>query len=271
MKNTIIKTITIASIFITSTSAISQQFVFRNSSNGYSNTTTIEDHTEQSDPWFNKFNPFDPNRSLTRIKKIDTTSYDKVLVLGDSISNEFKIPKGSGWVQNMQNFYLERKRPIEIVNVSKNGTTTREGKYILEEHITDPKIKYVIIALGSTDFYKNISLDDTRKQLNTIIEDVLMYQKIPILIGLQLNGDNIPRAYKEDFYRMYTNLANQKRIAFVPYLYRGVNDTTNWRNNFQEDQFHTNTSAQDILANNVLIVLDNSIRIKNKDDKEKVQ
>ena len=215
------------------------------------------------------FNPFNP-KSSTGVEKIKQEPQN-ILIMGDSLSNEFGIPKGQGWVNQLQTYYLKRNKAYNFINVSVNGIPLIKAHQHLEQYLKENKPKIVIVALGTTDFVKGTSITEIRKQLGIMIEDIKLYDAAPILVGMQLNGTRFKDDQKEDFYRMYTTLANQKNIRFVPYFYRNINDKPNWKENFLSDEFHPNAASQEVIMKNILYVLDTSLKEKFPEKGQKIE
>ena len=52
----------------------------------------------------------------------------KILVLGDSISAEYGMARGAGWVALLQKKLTAEKRPWQVINASISGDTTAGGR-----------------------------------------------------------------------------------------------------------------------------------------------
>lgn len=204
------------------------------------------------------FNPFNP-RSASGSPKVKHEPQN-ILIIGDSLSNEFGIQKGRGWVNQLQEYYLKRNKGYNFINVSVNGLELIKAHAVLEEALKEHKPKIVLVALGTTDFVKGVNKEEIRRQLGIMIEDIKLYESTPVLVGMQLNGTRFKDETKEDFYRIYTSLANQKQIKFVPYFYRNINDKPDWKKNFLSDEFHPNLKSQEFIMKNVLYVIDTSLQ-----------
>jgi acyl-CoA thioesterase-1 len=50
-----------------------------------------------------------------------------VLVVGDSVSAEYGLKRGSGWVSLLQNTIIKENLPHKVVNASISGETTSGG------------------------------------------------------------------------------------------------------------------------------------------------
>lgn len=223
-------------------------------------------HLENKNETFNPFNP----RSSNGTPKVKQEAQN-IIVIGDSLSNEFGITKGRGWVNQLQEYYLKRNKAYNFINISTNGLELIKAHEYLEAAIKEHKPKIVLIALGTTDFVKGSNKDEIRRQLGIMIDDIKLYEVAPVIIGMQLNGSRFKDEQKEDFYRIYTSLANQKHIKFVPYFYRNINDKPDWKKNFLKDEFHPNLEAQEVIMKNVLYVIDTSLKEEFPEKEQKIK
>lgn len=215
------------------------------------------------------FNPFNP-RSSSGKPKIKQEPQN-IVVVGDSLSNEFGITKGRGWVNQLQEYYLKRNKAYNFINISTNGLELIKAHSQLEAALKEHKPKIVIIALGTTDYVKGTHKDEIRRQLGIMIDDIKLYEASPVIIGMQLNGNRFKDEEKEDFYRIYTSLANQKQIRFVPYFYRNINDKPDWKKNFLSDEFHPNLASQESIMKNILYVIDTTLKEQFPEKGQKIQ
>jgi acyl-CoA thioesterase-1 len=74
-----------------------------------------------------------------------------VLVLGDSLSAEYGLARGAGWVALMENKLKSDKVDSTVVNASISGETTSGGRTRLPALLTQHKPALVVIELGAND------------------------------------------------------------------------------------------------------------------------
>src|SRR5437868_8813124 len=74
----------------------------------------------------------------------DTT----ILVLGDSLSAEYGLKRGSGWVALLEQKLAAEKIPARVVNASLSGDTTSGGRSRLPALLAQVRPSHVIIELG---------------------------------------------------------------------------------------------------------------------------
>jgi len=90
-------------------------------------------------------------------------------VLGDSLSAEYGISKGTGWVHLLEQRLAEKKLPIEVINASISGETTSGGKSRLGKLIEQHQAQILIIELGGNDALRGLTLSATEQNFQAMI------------------------------------------------------------------------------------------------------
>src|SRR5262245_31836815 len=85
-----------------------------------------------------------------------------LLILGDSISAGYGLPRGSGWVDLLSTRLKERRYPYEVVNASISGDTTAGGRTRLPALIAQHHPAIVVIELGGNDGLRGGDLKASR-------------------------------------------------------------------------------------------------------------
>lgn len=170
-----------------------------------------------------------------------------VLVLGDSISAEYGLPRDSGWVQLLRDRLQSQGKDYNVVNASISGETTSGGAQRLPELIARLAPAVVIIELGGNDGLRGLQLSATEANLRSMIQASQVAHARVLLVGMQL-PPNYGRDFTERFAHLYPELAEQYHIALVPFLFEGFADNLEL---FQADRIHPTQAAQARLLENV--------------------
>ena len=93
-----------------------------------------------------------------------------VLVLGDSLSAEYGLARGSGWVALLGERLAKRPRPWQVVNGSISGDTTAGGRSRLPALLKQHRPKVVIIELGGNDALRGLPLSMTQANLGAMVQ-----------------------------------------------------------------------------------------------------
>ena len=171
-----------------------------------------------------------------------------ILVMGDSLSAGYGLPKDAGWVD-----LLARKVGTRhtVVNASVSGETSAGGVARLPQALGKHQPDIVLLELGANDGLRGLPLQATQNNLQRMIEQIAQSGAKAVLIGIQI-PPNYGRQYQQKFSQMYQDLAKQEQVAFVPFLLAKV---ANRKDLFQPDGLHPVAKAQPLLLDTVWPVL----------------
>lgn len=170
-----------------------------------------------------------------------------LLVLGDSLSAEYGLPRGSGWVSLLDKQLHAEKIPATVINASISGETTAGGKTRLPALLEQHKPSIVIVELGGNDGLRGLSLAATQSSLREIISLSSNAGAQVLLLGMRV-PPNYGVDYSKRFAAMYQGLGREKSVRLVPFFLQGLEDTDQF---FQPDRIHPNQRAQTLLLENV--------------------
>ncbi|HWK70444.1 MAG TPA: arylesterase [Burkholderiaceae bacterium] len=175
-------------------------------------------------------------------------SQDKtILVVGDSLSAEYGLRRGSGWVELLARRLHAEQQGYQIRNTSISGDTSSGGVARLPEALRRHQPAIVIIELGSNDALRGLSLQMTRDNLAEMMDMARQARAQVLLVGMQI-PPNYGRKYAEQFQQLFPEVAQQHGAALVPFLLEGMATD---RSLFQPDGIHPNEEAQALLERNV--------------------
>jgi acyl-CoA thioesterase-1 len=177
-----------------------------------------------------------------------------LLVVGDSLSAEYGIARGSGWVALLERRIAEQKLPVQVVNASISGDTTSGGRSRLPALLTQHRPRVVVIALGGNDALRGLPLDMTQANLTEMTRAAKAAGAKVLIAGIAV-PPNYGRKYGEDFFRLFGTVARAQNAALVPFLLAGVADAPNADELFQPDRIHPTAQAQPKMLDNVWPVL----------------
>jgi acyl-CoA thioesterase-1 len=174
-----------------------------------------------------------------------------IMVVGDSLSSGYGLGAAPSWVAILEDQLAQEAYEYDVVNASIAGDTSSGGLSrlpgLLERHM--PAI--VIIELGGNDGLRGQPPSLLKSNLARMIELVIASGARPVLAGMQMPPNYGP-GYTEQFARVYTTLAAETNVAFVPFLLEGVALHPEL---MQPDQIHPNPAGQRPMFENVWPVL----------------
>jgi acyl-CoA thioesterase-1 len=177
-----------------------------------------------------------------------------LLVVGDSLSAEYGIARGRGWVALLQQKLQADKFQWQVVNASISGDTTAGGLARLPALLKQHQPQLVVIELGGNDALRGFSLKMTEDNLVKMIQACKTIQAKVVLVGMQV-PPNYGAAYASDFTRLFARISQQQQTALVPFLLAGVADDKDPTAMFQADRIHPKAEAHPRILANVWSVL----------------
>lgn len=173
-----------------------------------------------------------------------------VLVLGDSLSAEYGLNRGKGWVKLLEQRLQAEKAPRAVVNASISGDTTSGGRARLPALLSQHQPSIVILELGGNDALRGLALQSSQGNLDAMIKASQDAGAQVLLVGMQV-PPNYGASYTEQFAQMFQGTANRHKLALLPFLLAGFGDTPDAMQWFQADRIHPNAQAQPLILNNV--------------------
>ena len=188
--------------------------------------------------------------TLVVITSFATSAYSAsktILVLGDSLSAEYGLARGEGWVNLLQKKLATEKITAPIINASISGETTSGGKARLPSLLVKHQPAIVVIELGANDALRGLSLAATQENLRAMIKTAKTAKAKILLIGMQI-PPNYGSDYTKQFSALFPKLAQETKSSLVPFMLQGVADKTEL---FQGDRIHPNAEAHPRILDNI--------------------
>ena len=153
--------------------------------------------------------------------KSDQTNIKQVLILGDSLSAAYKLPKEQGWVNVLRQSLQRQGSPLEITNASISGLTVGGGLQILPSLLATSSPDLIVLELGANDGLQGKTPQSIHASLNELVQIAKNSGAKVLLIGIQL-PPNLGKRYTEPFFAIYADIAQQQKIEHLPFLLEGV-------------------------------------------------
>ena len=171
----------------------------------------------------------------------------KILIVGDSLSAEYGLPRGTGWVSLLDKRLRSQQSSWSLINASISGETSAGGQARLATLLKTHQPQIVIIELGANDALRGLQLQTTEKNLRQMIQASKKSGARVLLLGMRI-PPNYGADYSNQFFRIFATLAKNEQIEYVPFFLEKVADKAEL---FQADRIHPNVEAQSILLENV--------------------
>ena len=178
----------------------------------------------------------------------------RILVLGDSLSAEYGLARGSGWVALLEQRLARDKLAWQVINASISGETTSGGRSRLPTLLQQHKPQVVILELGGNDALRGLPLAMTQANLAEMARAAKAAGARVLVAGMAV-PPNYGKAYGEGLLALFGTVARKEGAALVPFLLAGVADAPDAETWFQADRIHPKAEAHPRILDNVWPVL----------------
>lgn len=170
-----------------------------------------------------------------------------IVVLGDSLSAEYGLPRDTGWVALLRQRLATERIDYSVANASVSGDPTSGGRARLPAVLARLKPAIVVVELGANDALRGVPLATTERNLREIVADAQRARAKVVLVGMFVPPNYGPD-YTQKFHGIYTRLSKDLGVPLVPFLLAGIENRPDM---FQADQIHPTRQAQGVLLDNV--------------------
>jgi len=186
-------------------------------------------------------------------KSTEKSATKKIVFFGDSLTAGYGLDDANdAFPAIIQTKIDSLSLKYTVINSGVSGETSSGGKNRIN-WVLNQKIDVFVLELGANDGLRGVSLKETRKNLQAIIDAVLQKNPVTkiILAGMQL-PPNMGIDYTTEFKTIFPELAKKNDLYLIPFLLKDVGGIPELN---QADGIHPTVKGQKIVANNVWEVL----------------
>lgn len=181
-----------------------------------------------------------------------TSAIPQVLFLGTSLTAGYGLDPEEAYPALIQKKIDSAGQRYKVINAGLSGETSAGGKSRIAWLLKQP-ISIFVLELGANDGLRGLSVSQTKANLQSIIDQVRA--KYPaaklVMLGMQM-PPNMGAKYTNDFKAVFSTLAEENKMTYVPFLLQGVGGVAKLN---QGDGIHPTAEGQKILAENVWVML----------------
>jgi acyl-CoA thioesterase-1 len=170
-----------------------------------------------------------------------------ILVLGDSLSAEYGLVRGTGWVSLLEKKLASEKITSKLINASISGETTIGGRSRLPSLLKQYKPNIIIIELGGNDALRGLDLKASEKNFLDMIQMAQSNRTQVLLLAMKI-PPNYGKQYTDQFFSLYAKLSKETKSSLVPFFLEGIAENPAL---FQADRIHPKAEAHPVMLNNV--------------------
>lgn len=174
----------------------------------------------------------------------------KLLVcFGDSITAGYGLEDAThqSYPADLEKLLHTRGYSYRVVNQGVSGNTTKDAVARVHAIVAlHPDV--VVVEFGGNDGLRGLSMEITRKNLNSVVATLLAAHIRVLLAGITL-PPNYGADYIRSFNAVFKDVARQQQVPLLPMLYEGVYQQSG---TIQADGIHPTAKGSQLIAEHML-------------------
>lgn len=166
---------------------------------------------------------------------------DTVVILGDSLSDAYQMPRESGWVHRLDQALAPEH---EVVDAAISGDTSAGALRRIDAVLAEYEPQVLIVILGGNDGLRGLPPAALEANLAAIIERAQAAGARVGLMQIRMTP-NLGPMYVERFEAVYPRLAERYGVTLIPFFLAGMFDDPAM---MLDDGIHPSEAAQPKLA-----------------------
>ncbi len=178
-----------------------------------------------------------------------------VICFGDSLTAGYGTDPGQSYPDFLQKMLNDKGYKYRVVNEGISGNTSKDGVERVG-HITARNPALVVVEFGGNDGLRGLPLEQTQKNIATMIEGLQKSGTKVALAGITLPPDYGPD-YIAKFNAMYSVLAKKYQVPLLPFLLQNVYGVSG---SMQDDSTHATAQGNKQVAANIEKLIQPSLK-----------
>lgn len=175
-----------------------------------------------------------------------------ILFFGDSLTAGYGLSIEEAFPALVEKKLAKNGKPAKVVNAGLSGETSAGGLTRIDWVLRQP-VDIFVLELGANDGLRGLPLDQTRKNLQAIIDKVKAKNpQAKIVIAGMLVPPNMGPDYSTKFQKMFPEIAKTNKATLIPFLLQDVAGDEKLN---QADGIHPNVEGHKRVADNVYKVI----------------
>jgi acyl-CoA thioesterase-1 len=149
----------------------------------------------------------------------------RILILGDSLTEGYGVSELQAYPTLLeeklnQELAEDRNTTFKVINAGISGSTTSGGVSRID-WLLKSSPDFLVIALGGNDGLRGVPVEETKKNLEKIIQAALDKEIPTLLAGMKI-PPNYGIEYTRKFAQLFQDLSIKHKISLLPFLLEGV-------------------------------------------------
>jgi len=176
-----------------------------------------------------------------------------ILFFGDSLTAGYGLSPEEAFPALVEKALHKKGKTVKVTNAGLSGETSAGGLSRIDWILRAP-VDVFILELGANDGLRGLPLEQTRQNLQAIIDKVkAKYPKVKIVVTGMMVPPNLGKTYTDEFQKIFPELAKKNNATLIPFL---LQDVAGIEKLNQADGIHPNIEGHKIVATNVLKVVE---------------
>jgi acyl-CoA thioesterase-1 len=177
-----------------------------------------------------------------------------ILFYGDSITAGYGLGTELAFPKLIEEKLKEAGYEVEVINGGLSGETTAGGLTRID-WMLNRSYDIFILELGGNDGLRGLPIEETRNNLNKIIERVkAKNSQTKIVVAGMMVPPNMGPDYADQFRGVFEEVADKHGALLIPFLLKDVGGIERLN---QPDGIHPNVEGHQIIADNVYPIIKN--------------
>lgn len=176
-----------------------------------------------------------------------------IIFFGDSLTAGMGLSKEQAFPSIIESLLIEKGNDVEVINAGLSGETSAGGLSRVDWILRKP-VDIFVLELGSNDALRGLPLDQTKQNLQGIIDKVRKkYPQTEIIIAGMMAPPNLGSQYTKEFRDVFASIAQENELILIPFL---LLDVAGHADLNLPDGIHPNIEGHKIVANTILKYFD---------------
>jgi len=175
-----------------------------------------------------------------------------ILFFGDSLTAGYGLSPEEAFPALVEKSLIKTGAKVKVINSGLSGETSAGGLTRIDWILRQP-IDVFVLELGANDGLRGLPLEQTRKNLQTIIDKVKgKYPGCKFVMAGMMVPPNMGKEYASSFQNIFRDLTKKNDGVLIPFLLEGVAGIEKLN---QADGIHPNVEGHKIVAKNITKIL----------------
>lgn len=188
-------------------------------------------------------------------ESLPSPSPQTVVILGDSLTEGYGIHKDLAFPALVEKKLRAKNPAVKVINGGISGSTSASAPSRFQWYLKS-KPRLLVLALGANDGLRGLPVKTMKANLEKVLVSA-QENKIPVLLAGMKIPLNYGASYRADYEKVFSDLAKQYKVAFVPFLLEGVGGVATLN---QGDGIHPNEKGHEKIAELLTPYLEKSLR-----------